>query len=1306
MKRKFTFLIAAAVMLLTMVATTGTMWGQTRDEVIVYTLDGTITGGSSGYATESEITQNEITWMVTGNTTMNPWRIGGKNLTNEDRPMYTTSTLSNDDITKVVVTNGTATATVNSMTLIVSANADFSNPTSTVSGSWAASSTTTFERPGGADWSDKYFKLVYNITAGSSNQYAQFIKAEFYKETGGSLQDSDLAITGDPVELEFDLYDNSTAQVVNYTTSSTGAITITPASPTSYFSYVHDAENKTITVTPLAVTPSTQTVTIAQAADATYADGSKTFTIEITDSTPFAGGDVTFDATTDIGTSPLVKNGVTFECSNGVLNNGSEYRLYKNSTTTFSLSSDLISNGYKISQIEFTGVPGNPASGFANQDGWTTNGNNGTWEGEATSVSFTASGAQVRATQIVVTIEIPSPSSVATPTFSPEAGTYTSTQSVTLACETDGATIYYTTDDSTPTSSSTVYTSAISVSETTTIKAIAKKDDNYSSVASATYTIYPVLHAGTEADPYTVADARNAIDANTGLSNVYVAGIVCEGGSELSGGAMNYWISDDGTETNKFEIYKGKGISGEDFSSTDDVQVGDEVVVTGTIKKFNSTYEFQSGSQLASLNHPSTPLITVTPSSLTGFTYSLGSGPSTAQTISVSGSNLSANINLSLGESNYEMSLTEGSGYTNSLTLTQAAGTVDATTVYVRLKAGLAINASYNGTVTLTSTGAINKTVNLAGSVTEPSFIWDLSTNSYSNPTANLVTWYHDNATMTLAKGTSSNPANNYLGGDANNRTSTRFYKDQVLTITPVGYSITSVVFTAASDGYATALKNSSWTNATAVASFSTVTITPTNGAAAISATIGATCGFTAVTVYYTPWNHSMAVDGEGNLTDNVVIEEGGTENITNLTIPTNYFILVEGVLNVSGTLTNNGTAANIIIADGGQLIHTAAVNATVKKDVTGSSWSKESAVDGWYTIASPVANAPVSSATTGNYDFFAYNEANAKWLNQKVGANSITNFVQGIGYLYAHENGVELSYAGEMVGTGTEITKELSYACENASYKGFNLMGNPFSRNIVYGDIEIAGTPVTTYYTVEGGSELTSKNLSENPIKPGQGFLVQATGIGQNLVFNPSAKGRANEKVGYISIVAGNSEFTDNAFVQLGDGNTLRKMTLSDNSSVVYVMNNGKDYASTRIDALEGSMPVCFKANTLGTYTITIEAKDIETNYLHLIDNFTHEDIDLLLEPSYTFIASNGDNAVRFTLVFNANNSSVENDIFAYQNGSDIIVNGEGELQVFDMMGRMIATQHINGVQTVNMPSNGVYIFKLNEKTQKIVVR
>ena len=78
---------------------------------------------------------------------------------------------------------------------------------------------------------------------------------------------------------------------------------------------------------------------------------------------------------------------------------------------------------------------------------------------------------------------------VRTPTFSPDGGTYTSPQSVTISCATAGAVIYYTTDGSTPTASSTKYTAPVTVSESLTLKAIAVKDDDKSNVATASYTI-------------------------------------------------------------------------------------------------------------------------------------------------------------------------------------------------------------------------------------------------------------------------------------------------------------------------------------------------------------------------------------------------------------------------------------------------------------------------------------------------------------------------------------------------------------------------------------------------------------------------------------------------------------------------------------------------------------------------------------------------------------------------------------------------------------------------------------------------
>ncbi len=79
---------------------------------------------------------------------------------------------------------------------------------------------------------------------------------------------------------------------------------------------------------------------------------------------------------------------------------------------------------------------------------------------------------------------------VAAPTFSPAPGTYSSAVSVALSDTTAGAAIYYTTDGTTPATSSTLYTGPIAVSSSTTVKAIATKSGLYNSaVASGTYTI-------------------------------------------------------------------------------------------------------------------------------------------------------------------------------------------------------------------------------------------------------------------------------------------------------------------------------------------------------------------------------------------------------------------------------------------------------------------------------------------------------------------------------------------------------------------------------------------------------------------------------------------------------------------------------------------------------------------------------------------------------------------------------------------------------------------------------------------------
>ena len=148
---------------------------------------------------------------------------------------------------------------------------------------------------------------------------------------------------------------------------------------------------------------------------------------------------------------------------------------------------------------------------------------------------------------------------------------------------------------------------------------------------------------------------------------------------------------------------------------------GNNVTVTGFVSIYNTTKQIAvyEQSQIVVSEAPAVPTITVTPSSLTELTYVVDNGPSAAKTISVSGTNLTADITLTLNTTDYEMSLTEADGYTNSLTLTPSEGTVAATPVYVRLKAGLEVNASYSGPIAIASTGADSKSVTLTGSVTE-----------------------------------------------------------------------------------------------------------------------------------------------------------------------------------------------------------------------------------------------------------------------------------------------------------------------------------------------------------------------------------------------------------------------------------------------------------------------------------------------------------------------------------------------------------------------------------------------------------
>lgn len=148
-----------------------------------YTLDTTNsanTGSNNSYTGNCDVNCNGIIWNVTGNATMNPWRVGGKSLTNVDRNVYT-KTAYPTALSKIEFVSGTMNVSSwNSLKLQYSTNSDFSDAVTITASSVGANQTISFAPEGGFP-ANCYFRFVLNVTvSGSSNKYIQVNQIKFY----------------------------------------------------------------------------------------------------------------------------------------------------------------------------------------------------------------------------------------------------------------------------------------------------------------------------------------------------------------------------------------------------------------------------------------------------------------------------------------------------------------------------------------------------------------------------------------------------------------------------------------------------------------------------------------------------------------------------------------------------------------------------------------------------------------------------------------------------------------------------------------------------------------------------------------------------------------------------------------------------------------------------------------------------------------------------------------------------------------------------------------------------------------------
>lgn len=373
-----------------------------------------------------------------------------------------------------------------------------------------------------------------------------------------------------------------------------------------------------------------------------------------------------------------------------------------------------------------------------------------------------------------------------------------------------------------------------------------------------------------------------------------------------------------------------------------------------------------------------------------------------------------------------------------------------------------------------------------------------------------------------------------------------------------------------------------------------------------------------------------------------------------------------------------------------------------------------ESANAGWKFIASPVAGS-IAATTVDNifaatkYDLYYFDQGEElEWRNYMY---EPFEFVNGQGYLYATKEDETLVFRGSYNDAETqEVTLVYTEGNPSISMHGWNLIGNPFT------------TPAyinRSYYTMnEEGTAIDPVAVSDwVPIPACHGVMVKAAAQGETITFTrmvpQNAVNQGNIQIAVAQVNMRGSFTHDKAIVSFNPVDQLDKFIFNESTAKVYIPRGGKDFAIIASTDRMGEIPVNFDAAKNGTYTINVSADGKEFNYMHLIDNLTGADVDLLVEPSYTFEAKTTDYATRFKLVFSVSGDADGGDApFAFiSNGIIIIVGAEvgSVLQIVDVMGRvLVSTDNVCNVSTNGM-AKGVYILRLingdDVRTQKIVV-
>ena len=314
-----------------------------------------------------------------------------------------------------------------------------------------------------------------------------------------------------------------------------------------------------------------------------------------------------------------------------------------------------------------------------------------------------------------------------------------------------------------------------------------------------------------------------------------------------------------------------------------------------------------------------------------------------------------------------------------------------------------------------------------------------------------------------------------------------------------------------------------------------------------------------------------------------------------------------------------------------------------------------------------------------------------------------------------------------------------------NTERTGYNLLGNPYQSYLDFdafvdenatllGNSNFANTyavydPETGNWLQYAASSSKEATTADRYINMHQGFFIQVN-ASDDITFNNDMRTNtagngfraAENHYPLINFTLTDSEGgKDIAVLEVGrpENDGAKKIFVSSSTGRLYLRHDSEDFAILFRDMTHGSQPLYFDAKENGTFTLSWNTANANFQSLTLVDNIAGVKYDMLTHDSYTFEGNTDNYKSRFKVVIGEFTDVEENEEpaiesnFAFFDGSEWVVNGQGQLDVVDMLGRTMLSERLTSDQSrvsLEGMAQGVYLMRVtngNEvKVQKIVVR